>query len=254
MPHPAGMWKPFPSVDCCSMGYQGWFFDFDHTLFDSDASEALAFATAMETNDVVDSCDQLGLDQIFAIYSAINRSLWDDVEAGRRTPNEVRGLRFERLAIDARLDADPTALAASFTWGMQEFGELYPGVHDVIGALRERGPVALVTNAISEIQRRRIERVGLAELFDAIVISSEVGVAKPAPAIFEYAFSMLAGSTLDGLEPAATLMVGDSLTSDMAGGRAAGLATCWYNPEGKPADEHVPVDHDVQQLEQLLDL
>ena len=116
------------------MPYQGWFFDFDHTLFDSDASEAKAFAAAMETNDV-------------------NRRLWNDVEAGRRSPNEVRELRFVRLASEAGLDADPSALAAAFTTGMQEFGELYPGVLDIVIALRERGPVALVTNAISVIQR-----------------------------------------------------------------------------------------------------
>ncbi len=231
------------------MTYQGWFFDFDHTLFDSDASEALAFAAAMESNDVVASGDQLAIDQIFTAYAVINRSLWDDVEAGRRSPDEVRELRFLRLASEVDLDADPSALAASFTAGMQEFGELYPGALDVIGALRERGPVALITNAISEIQRRRIERVGLTEAFDAIVISSEIGMAKPSPGIFEHTFSML-----EGLEPNSTLMVGDSLTSDMAGGLAAGLATCWYNPKAKAGHEAVPVDHEVQRLDQLLDL
>ncbi len=231
------------------MAYQGWFFDFDHTLFDSDASESLAFAAALESNDVVASGDLLAIDQIFSTYAVINRHLWDDVEAGRRSPNEVRELRFVRLATDAGLDVDPSELAASFTAGMQEFGELYPGALDVIGALRERGPVALVTNAISEIQRRRIERVGLAEAFDAVVISSEIGMAKPSPGIFQHTFSML-----DGLDPKSTLMVGDSLTSDMAGGLAAGLATCWYNPKGKAGHEDVPVDHEVQRLDQLLDL
>jgi len=231
------------------MPYQGYFFDFDHTIFDSDASEAMAFTEAMESSGLATRGDAAAVDQLFATYALINRQLWNEVEAGQRNPNEVRELRFVRLVDELGLDVDPTAIAAAFTAGMQEYGELYPDALEVLAALRERGPVALVTNAISQIQRRRIERVGLAAHLDAVVISSEIGVAKPAPAIFEHTFALL-----PQLDPATTLMVGDSLTSDMAGGFAAGLATCWYNPAGKTDDAAAPVDHEVQRLDQLLDL
>lgn len=234
-----------------TMGYQGHFFDFDHTLFDSDTSESLAFAGALRSSGVVPDTDTNTdtVERLFRTYAAINRSLWQDVEAGRRNPNEVRELRFVRLTTEATLDVDPMVLAAAFTEGMQEFGDLYPGALDVVRALGERGPVALVTNAISQIQRRRIERVGLDVHLDAIVISSEVGVSKPSPGIFDHAFE-----ELGPLDPAATLMIGDSLTSDMAGGLAAGLATCWYNPDGRSGDPAVPVGQEIRQLGELLHL
>lgn len=231
------------------MTYKGHFFDFDHTLFDSDASESLAFAGALHTVAAVLPDDTRSVQRLFQSYTIINRELWHDVEAGRRNPNDVRELRFVRFTAETELDVDPVALAAAFTTGMQEFGDLYPGALDVVRALAERGPIALVTNAISQIQRRRIERVGLAEHLDAVVISSEVGVSKPSPAIFDHAFDQLGP-----LDPTATLMVGDSLTSDMAGGVAAGLPTCWYNPDGAMSSSTIEVDHEIRRLDEVLDL
>ena len=228
------------------MTHQAHFFDFDHTLFDSDASEALAFDHALNGSDAAPD--------LFATYKRINSALWGEVEAGLRNPAEVRTLRFARLIEQAALELDPVLLADAFTSGMQEFGELYPGAADVVTQLRERGPVVMVTNAISEIQRRRIERLGIAPLFDAIVISSEVGVSKPAPGIFDHAFNAISALGLGAFGPSSTLMVGDSLTSDMAGGIAAGLATCWFNPHGKSRDAAVPVDHEITRLDQLLSL
>lgn len=227
------------------MTYQSYFFDFDHTLFDSDASEALAFDHAL--------ADHLAPD-LFAIYRRINAELWGDVEAGAINPVEVRTLRFERLVETASLQLDPLALADAFTAGMQNFGELYPGAAEVVTQLRERAPVVMVTNAISEIQRGRIERLGIKSLFDAIVISSEVGVSKPSPAIFDHAFAALDDGGLDAASPSTTLMVGDSLTSDMAGGCAAGLSTCWFNPHRKTRTTTLALDHEIVELGQLLSL
>ena len=51
-----------------------------------------------------------------------------------------------------------------------------------------------------------------------------------------------------------TLMVGDSLTSDMAGGVAAGVDTCWFNQHSKPNTTSLPLTHEIENLEQLLDL
>lgn len=230
------------------MTYQAYFFDFDHTLFDSDASEALAFEHALAAAGVEP------LPDLFATYKRINAALWGEVESGQRAPTEVKTLRFAQLVEQAELDLDPVTLAASFTTGMQESGELYAGALPVLEQLRERGPVVMVTNAISEIQRRRIERLGVDPLFDAIIISSEVGVSKPAPGIFDHAFAALVELGRSEISRPSTLMIGDSLTSDMAGGLAGGLATCWFNPHGKTRDPSPALDHEIERLDQLLSL
>jgi HAD superfamily hydrolase (TIGR01549 family) len=160
-------------------------------------------------------------------------------------------VRWERLVAATELDADPQVLAEAFLIGMGQHGELYPGAREVLAALADRADLALglVTNGLAEVQRARIARLELDAYFDAVVVSSEVGVAKPAPAIFDVAFAQLADPPR-----ASAVMVGDSLTSDLRGGRAAGIATCWFNPHGKPAADRALIDHEIAALTELLAL
>jgi 2-haloacid dehalogenase len=228
------------------MRYAALLFDLDHTLFDSDASEAQAFAYAMEVAGVAEPGPH------FAAYAAINRGLWLQVERGELPTTAIKRLRFERLVTERALDADPGLLAEAFLDGLGRFGELYPGAHEVLAALADLDDLglALVTNGLSEVQRARIARLGLDRYFDAIVVSAEVGVAKPAPAIFDRALGDLGGPPR-----ARTLMIGDSFTSDLRGGRDAGLATCWYNPQRRAAAAAPElVDHEIAAHAEVLAL
>lgn len=226
------------------MSYTTILLDLDHTLLDSDASERLAFEAALGRAGVVDPVRYL------PTYDAINRALWARVELGELRPIEVRTLRFAQLIAATGIAASPDALADAYAAGLAAHGELYPGVRDVLDALDAVPGVslALVTNGLSEVQRARIERLGLTRYFDAIAISAELGSAKPHPAIFEFVFGQLGA-------PARTtaVMVGDSLTSDIQGGRNAGIATCWYNPHRRACDAGL-VDHDIATLDGLLPL
>ena len=97
--------------------------------------------------------------------------------------------------------------------------------------LRERvGRLALITNGPADTQQHKIDVVGLAPHFDAIVISGAAGVAKPDPAIFELAAAQL------GVPPSAIWHVGDSLQSDVAGALNAHLGgAVWLNRSGMRA-------------------
>lgn len=226
-----------------AMRYTALLLDLDHTLLDSDTSERLAFEHALAGAGVADPGRYL------PAYDAINRALWARVERGELHAMQVRVLRFAQLIATTGIDASPDALADAYASGLGVHGELYPGVREVLDALDAEPSVslALITNGLSEVQRVRIERLGLGRYFDAIAISSEVGTAKPAPAIFDFA---LAG--LGAPARATALMVGDSLTSDIQGGRNAGIATCWYNPHRRPCDQDGLVDHEIAALDALL--
>jgi 2-haloacid dehalogenase len=230
------------------MRYTALLLDLDHTLLDSDASERLAFEHAMAGAGVADP------GRYFPEYDAINRALWARVERGEIHATDVRVQRFAQLIAGMAgtgIDASPEALADAYARGLGAHGELYAGVRDVLDALDAEPSVslALVTNGLSDVQRARIERLGLGRYFDAIAISSELGTAKPAPAIFEFALAALGGPARSS-----ALMVGDSLTSDIQGGRNAGIATCWYNPHRRPCDRDGLVDHEIAALDALLAL
>lgn len=85
--------------------------------------------------------------------------------------------------------------------------------------------MGIITNGFTSLQQTRLERTGLRDHFDLLIISEEVGVAKPDARIFDYALAQ-AGNP----DRARVLMVGDTAESDIRGGVNAGLATCWFNP------------------------
>jgi YjjG family noncanonical pyrimidine nucleotidase len=226
------------------MAYAALLLDLDHTLLDSDASEMLAFEQALASEGVVDPGRYL------PAYHEINRALWTQVERGELAATQLRTVRFARLIERIGIHASPAALADAFAYGLGAYGELYPGVRDMLEALLAEPGVslALVTNGLSDVVRARVARLELGRYFRVIAISQELGTAKPAPEIFEHA---LAGLGSPGKETA--LMVGDSLSSDIQGGRNAGIATCWYNPRRHVGGDGL-VDHEITTHDALLAL
>jgi 2-haloacid dehalogenase len=215
-------------------------FDLDHTLLDSDASEALAFEETLRLAGVDDP------HQYLPTYIEINRALWAAVERGETRPGQVRTARFEQFVVAVGLDLDPLVLADTYVDGLGAHGELYPGAREMLETIAGPATLALVTNGLSDVQRTRLRRLHIDSYFDAIVISAEVGVSKPAPEIFDITFAML------GMPDKSTvLMVGDSLTSDIQGGNDAGIATCWYNPRERAPGESDRFDYHIQSLRSL---
>lgn len=223
--------------------YSTFLLDLDHTLFDSDASEKAAFAQAMAVAGIN------AADNHMDSYRRINKALWAAVERGETTPQEVRELRFRQLIKELNLEADASRMSDAFVSGLADNGELYDGVLDVLQQLQSKVTMALVTNGLSEVQRARVGRLEIEEFFSAIVISAEVGVAKPGTEIYDIVFNELGTPDKDS-----ALMVGDSLSSDIRGGSNYGIATCWYNPQGKSAGADDHVVHDISDLRELLPL
>ncbi len=110
---------------------------------------------------------------------------------------------------------------------------LAANTHPLLEALRERGlKLGLVSNAFDPgwLLHRDLEQMGLAQRLDFSVFSSEIGLRKPHPAIFEHALGAL------GVEPERTLFVGDRLFEDVRGAAELGMTTVqalWFR-----ADEH----------------
>lgn len=104
---------------------------------------------------------------------------------------------------------------------------LFDDVRDCLDALRADGlALAVVSNSDGPHQRAKLAAVGLAGAFDAVVVSGEVGVAKPAPAIFLRACAEL------GIRPAEAAHVGDKLDTDARGAHDAGLHGVWLDRAG----------------------
>lgn len=223
--------------------YRWLLFDADNTLFDYETAWADAFRATF---------DQLGVpfDAGYpARFETINHGIWRVYEAGGITSAAMRVRRFELLfeAIGASVDAGHFSAAYLRNLSMQS--GLMPGALAVVAALHARHRVGIVTNGFADVQRPRLERSPIRAYVDEIVISEEVGAAKPQPAIFEAAFRRMGDPRRDEV-----LMIGDSLASDIAGGAGYGIDTCWYNPRAEPSNGDVAATYEIRRLDELIGL
>ena len=131
------------------------------------------------------------------------------------------------------------------------------GMLDKLVAARDEGRlrVGILSNGHSQNQWRKIRILGLERWFprEQIVVSEDVGCAKPDARIFELALGQLGGTIAD-VEAGDCWYVGDSLKNDVAGARNAGWKCIWVdhgyktpgresaNPDLTARDEHQMVD------------
>ena len=99
------------------------------------------------------------------------------------------------------------------------------------------------------VQNPRLDDAGLRPYFKGIFISEEMGADKPSKAFFDACFAAIPGFRLEE-----TVMVGDSLTSDIRGGSNAGLRTVWFNPHGKEPRPDIRPNYTIHALSELLPL
>ena len=220
--------------------YRWLLFDADNTLFDYDRAEREALT---QTFAEIGRPVQAGLHEQ---YRQINGELWQAFEQGGVTQNFIKVQRFARLLDAAAIDADPAAMSKRYLHHLSQGDFLIAGAEEVVRSLHGRYQMLLITNGLKEVQRPRIARSALAPYFDGLVISEEVGAAKPDGRIFDVAFDMMGRP-----EKSKVLMIGDSLSSDIAGGRAYGIDTCWFNPSGRPADPENNITYVIAELAQL---
>jgi len=216
-------------------------FDADGTLFDYPAAEAAALEGGFRA---------LGLPwdrAVGPLYTGINAAIWSELERGEIDQLRLRTERFERLFAALGLTADTAEFSRRYLDVLARQAALLPGAEAVVRQLVESHRMLLLTNGLAEVQRPRFASAPIRDCFAEIVISEEVGLAKPDPAIFDLALER-AGRP----ERSTVLVVGDSLSSDIAGGAAAGLDTCWFNPSGAANGHGVDPTHEIRRLSELL--
>jgi len=205
--------------------YRAIFFDADDTLFDYPQAERAALLACLAGFQV-----RCGPETFIAVYRRHNHDVWREFERGETDQATLRVERFRRLAAELELPGLPLEKVSTFYLeALACQSQLLPGALETIRGLAARFPLALITNGIAAVQNKRFAASPITPYFRSIVISEEVGIAKPDPCIFRPALEKL------GVKAGDVLYAGDSVTSDMAAARNAGMDFCWINPSGAPA-------------------
>ncbi len=193
---------------------------------------------------------------VFDAYNRVSDTVWTalgDVpqmsDATASGGQAIRSHVWEQVLTQVGSTDGPLAQAAARLYALERRNTyvLFPDVEDALRQLQSRYRIGIVTNGAAGTQQEKIAVTGLDRYADVVKVSGELGYGKPDPRIFLDALAAL------GIRPEQAVHVGDSLRSDVAGAKAAGIMAVWVNRDGRrPEDVRVEPDAEVQGLGVLL--
>ena len=161
----------------------------------------------------------------------------------------IPSLRFERLFEEFGIHKDPIVFGKAYLKNLAQSGFIIDGALELCQYLFENFKVAIITNGIKEVQDSRLEQSPLKPYIHHMIVSDEIGIAKPDPRIFEYAMKQIGD-----YKKSEIIMIGDSLTSDILGGINFGVDTCWYNSDESPSIKGIKPTYVISELSELYEL
>lgn len=200
------------------MRYNALLFDIDHTLLDFDADMKNAFFSLFEKHNIYVN------DSMYNSFSEINHSWWQKLEQGLCTKNELFIGRFEDFIGKHKINANAEILSVDIFDELSQNAKLFNGGYEMIERLSKSHKIYFATNGNSESQKNRLSLCGLDKFSSGIFVSEDAVAAKPDIKYFEFVFSMI---PYDKNE---SIIIGDSLTSDIAGANNFGIDSIWFNP------------------------
>lgn len=220
--------------------YQTVLFDADNTLFDFKACEKEALRLTFKKYGYPIN------QKIAEAYERINVGLWGQFEKGIIDKETVIYSRFGMLFREIGIENDGITFEDDYQelLGMQHF--FIEDAFEVVKELYQKYDLYIVTNGVTYTQLRRLRESGVDRYMKKIFVSEETGYQKPMKEYFDYCFDRI-----ENFNRLKTIIIGDSLSSDIKGGNNAGIATCWFNPGRQFNPTPIKVDYEIRNLKEL---
>lgn len=203
------------------------FIDIDNTLLDFDGYVRQTMKSGFEIFSL-----KRYEPYMYDVFTRINNALWKEIERRELTFAELENVRWNKIFEALGIDFDGKVFEDYFRKALNESAIPENGAYELLKYLSEKYIVCAASNGPFLQQMHRLELADMAKYFDYIFISEQVGVSKPSHEFFDYAFSHLNGKngrSGKSILPHETIIIGDSLSSDIAGGKECGMKTCYYN-------------------------
>jgi 2-haloacid dehalogenase len=221
--------------------YKNILLDLDDTIFDFKKAEHQALIETL-SNYSVDANDD-----VVQRYSEINVSQWKLLEKGEITRAELKWRRFKLLFDELGKECPAEEVAEYYTDRLSRGSFLLEGALEVLESLYKKYNLYIVSNGFAKTQHGRIASGNIKRFFKGIFISQEIGADKPSPEFFNAVFSQI-----PDFDKNKTIIVGDSLSSDIKGGKNAGITTVWINRQKSTVPEELLPDFEINDISELL--
>lgn len=216
------------------------FLDLDDTILDFHKAERIALAKTFRA---------FGADPTETVlnrYHVINKEHWERLERREITREQTLLGRFQALFQEMGIPVDPEAVAREYEKNLAIGHYFLPGAEEAVASLSEKYELYLASNGTASVQKGRLTSANLYRYFRQVFVSQEIGYNKPSREYFDACFARI-----PGFDRKKAMIVGDSLTSDILGGKNAGIRTCWVNPSHAPGRADIFPDYEIEALSQL---
>ena len=225
------------------MKYEAVLLDLDRTLVDFDGAQVISLRKTLESFGVEYS------DDILKAYNIINDYYWEALEEGKVTKPQLEVARFKDFINKYSWNIDPVAMNELYMSILPENKILYPGAEDVCRQIAQRVSIVIATNGSAAGQLKTVESSAIATYVKVVAVSESAGYPKPDKRFFEYAMELGGFS-----DKSKVLMVGDSLSADIAGAISFGIDSCWYNPDKLLISKGIEPTYIINELTELLSI
>lgn len=223
--------------------YRFILFDLDDTIFDFQKAQWYCFC------DVLKKYNEIYSEGRYSRYKEINHFYWKLVEEQIIKREIAQCQRFSSFFAELGKTVNGAEANHAFQESLNNQTWLMPNAVEVCKLLSMTYELFVITNGITNTQVQRVQKSGVAEYFNGIIVSEAVGIEKPSFLFFQKAFEMIGSDDTSKM-----LVIGDSLSSDIAGANTAGIDCCWYNQKNACIPSKYCIKYTINDLSELLDL
>lgn len=221
-------------------------FDIDNTLlnFDDFVKESMK-----------KGFDKFGIgvyeEWMFSVFSKINTELWFSIEKGDINLTELEKVRWNNIFDELGISAEGEEFERYFRESLFESAIHEKGAIELLEYLHGKYTLCIASNGPYKQQINRLKISGMLPYFSDCFISEEIGSSKPSEDFFNKCIKRLNLKTEHKIQPCEIMIIGDSISSDIAGGIQFGMQTCFYNPHNKAVPPGIKIDYIVSSLNEI---
>ena len=217
--------------------------DIDNTLLDFNKCSELAMKKAFIEHGLKFS------EKVFPTFISTNDGLWIRIEKGEYTRAQLHKERWNIILSKLGYDYDGEKIEKTFLDNLYDCIVKIDGANEIVEYLSSKYYLCTASNAPNDQQYNRLKLAGFYPFIKKVFTSEAIGYSKPLPEFFDACFSQM-----PSISPEQTVIIGDSLTADIKGGKDYGMKAIWYNHLQVEVPNEICYDAKVDKLLEIKEI